>query len=98
MKGKQEYKVQSLENHAQITRILIILDSEKKLNFQSFVDDRGMSTTTLYRTLKALKELELVDTKLDNSRYPPQNMISLTDKGKKVAKHLKEIEEILSEE
>jgi DNA-binding HxlR family transcriptional regulator len=98
VKGKQEYKVQSLENHAQITRILIILDSEKKLNFQSFVDDRGMSTTTLYRTLKALKELELVDTKLDNSRYPPQNMISLTDKGKKVAKHLKEIEEILSEE
>lgn len=95
MKSKQEYKVQSLENHAQLTRILLILDSTKNLNFQSFVDDKGVSPTTLYRTLQALKDLGLVETKLDNKKYPPQNMISLTDKGKKVAKLLKEIEGVL---
>ena len=76
-------------------RILLILETENKLNFQSFIDDKGISSTTLYRTLATLKELDLITTTTDKSRYPPQNVISLTEKGKKVAKHLKEIEEIL---
>lgn len=76
-------------------RILLILETENKLNFQSFIDDKGISSTTLYRTLATLKELDLITTTIDKSRYPSQNVISLTEKGKKVAKHLKEIEEIL---
>ena len=98
MKSVQRFKIQSFERHAQIIRILLILESENKLNFQSFIDDKGISSTTLYRTLAALKELDVITTTLDNSRYPPQNVISLTEKGKKVAKHLKEIEEILEGE
>lgn len=97
MKSKQEFKIQSFERHAQMIRILLILESENKLNFQSFIDDKGVSSTTLYRTLAALKDLGLIATVIDKSGYPPQNVISLTDKGKKVAKHLKEIEEILEE-
>ena len=98
MKSKQEFKIQSFERHAQMIRILLILESENKLNFQSFIDDRGISSTTLYRTLAALKELDLITTTIDKSRYPPQNVISLTDKGRNVAKHLKEIEGILERE
>ena len=79
-------------------RILLILENENKLNFQSFIDDKGISSTTLYRTLATLKELDLITTTIDKSSYHPQNVISLTEKGKKVAKHLKEIEEILGGE
>jgi len=39
--------------------------------------------------------MELVDAKIDNSKFPNEEIISLTDKGKKVAEKLKEIEEIL---
>ena len=37
----------------------------------------------------------LVSTKIDSKKYPPRNYVSLTDKGRKVAKHLKEIEGVL---
>ena len=98
MKSEKPLKILSFERHAQLLRILLILDSEEKLNFQSFINDYSMSSTTLYRTLEALKELKLVGSEIDKTSYPNQNMIFLTEKGKKVAKHLKEIENILGGE
>lgn len=98
MKSEKLLKILSFERHAQLLRILLILDSEGKLNFQSFINDYSMSSTTLYRTLEALKELKLVGTEIDKTSYPKQNMIFLTDKGKKVATHLKEIEGVLGGE
>jgi len=50
---------------------------------------------SLYSVIDKLKELELIKTRIDRSSYPPRKMISLTDKGRKVAEKLKEIEEIL---
>jgi len=41
------------------------------------------------------KKLSLISKKYDRSTYTPRNMISLTDKERKVAEKLKEIEEIL---
>jgi len=32
---------------------------------------------------------------VDSSRYPPESVIDLTEKGKKIAEKIKEIEEIL---
>ncbi len=97
MKSKRKFNVQSFENHAQSIFILLTLEKEGELNFQSFINVYSVSTNTMYRTLDALKEMKLVNTKLDNARYPPQNMISLSDKGKKVAKLLKEIEGVLED-
>jgi DNA-binding PadR family transcriptional regulator len=51
----------------------------------------------MYASLRKSKDLGLITSRSDSRSYPPRNMISLTDKGKKVAKHLKEIEEILEE-
>jgi len=42
-------------------------------------------------------EYGLVNTRVDSSTYPPRNMISITEKGKKVAEHLKKVEEVLEE-
>ncbi|MGC9193798.1 MAG: transcriptional regulator [Thermoplasmata archaeon] len=97
MKSSEEFKIQLFERHSQILRILLILESENKLNFQSFINNKGISSTTLYRTIATLKEMNLINSTIDNTKYPPQNMISLTPKGRKVAEKLKEIEEILEE-
>jgi len=42
-------------------------------------------------------EYGLVNTRVDSSSYPPLNMISLTEKGKEVAEHLKKVEEVLED-
>jgi len=78
--------------------IILILDSENKLNFQSFIDNKGISSTTLYRTIATLKEMKLIESTVDNTKYPPHNVISLTYKGRRVAQKLNEIEEILEGE
>jgi DNA-binding HxlR family transcriptional regulator len=98
VKSKEEFKIQSFERHSQILRIILILESEKRLNFQSFIDNKGISSTTLYRTIASLKEMKLINSTIDNTRYPPQNVISLTERGRKVAEYLKKIEKILEVE
>lgn len=95
MKNIKLGKLTALEHHSGILNILIILNERKELNFQAFISDYSLSPTTLYRTLGKIKELGLVKQRSDNTSYPPRNMISLTEKGKKVAAKLKEIEEIL---
>ena len=95
MKSERSLKILALERHAQLIRIMLILDSEGRINFQSFINDYSISSTTLYRTLEALRGLELVDSVVDRTSYPNQNVIFLTKRGKKVAEHLKEIEEVL---
>jgi len=37
----------------------------------------------------------IIVSRIDSSRYPPESVIELTEKGKKIAKKIKEIEEIL---
>jgi DNA-binding PadR family transcriptional regulator len=51
----------------------------------------------MYASLQKAKKLSLISTKSDRFTYPPCNMISLTDNGRKVAEKLKEIEKVLEE-
>jgi DNA-binding MarR family transcriptional regulator len=37
----------------------------------------------------------IIVSRIDSSRYPPESVIELTEKGKKIAEKIKEIEEIL---
>ncbi len=83
------------ERHSQFLKIIFILDEKGALNFQKFIDDYSISSTTLYRTIEALKNLKIVKSEIDTSTYPKRSVISLTEKGKLVAQKLKEIEEIL---
>ena len=49
----------------------------------------------MYASIKKAKDLKLIEDKIDDTKYPPRTMLSLTEKGKPVAQKLKEIEEIL---
>ena len=95
MKIPEESPIFQFERHSQFMRIIFILDELGGLNFQKFIEDYSISSTTLYRTIEALKNLKIVKSEIDNSSYPKKSIISLTEKGKLVAQKLKEIEENL---
>ena len=51
-----------------------------------------------FNAISGLKEMKLVDTRIDKTKHPQESIVFLSEKGKKVAKHLKEIKEILGGE
>ncbi|MEM0134412.1 MAG: winged helix-turn-helix transcriptional regulator, partial [Thermoplasmatales archaeon] len=80
-----------------ILRVLVFLLEKGETSYYSVIKESDIYDRVLRLSLEKLKELKLINTRIDNSSYPPRNMLSLTDKGKKVAKKLKEIEEVLTE-
>jgi len=72
-------------------KILIYLLNEKETPYESL---KGKFSSA-YSSVSRLKQMKLVDAKIDNSKFPKEEIISLTDKGRKVAEKLKEIEEVL---
>ncbi|MDS0256682.1 hypothetical protein ApAK_03175 [Thermoplasmatales archaeon AK] len=50
----------------------------------------------MYPSIRKAKELGLIREEIDTSKYPNRTVLHLTEKGKIVAKRLKEIEEILT--
>ncbi len=50
-----------------------------------------------YSSVDLLKQLSLVETKIEKEKSPQEMIVFLTEKGKKVARFLKEIEEVLKE-
>ena len=72
-------------------KILIFLHHEKETPYESL---KGKFSSA-YSSVSRLKQMKLVDAKIDNSKFPHEEIISLTDKGRKVAEKLKEIEEVL---
>ncbi|MEM3191829.1 MAG: winged helix-turn-helix transcriptional regulator [Candidatus Parvarchaeota archaeon] len=87
-----------LEGQAGNLRVIIFLLEHGETNFQGIVEGLPLTGRSMYSVVEKLSGLGLIKTRIDKSKYPPRNMISLTDKGKKVAKKLKEIEEILGGE
>lgn len=51
----------------------------------------------LFGFVEDMRSSGIITSKVDNSRYPSESVIELTERGKKVAEKLKEIEEILKE-
>ncbi len=71
----------------------------------SFLDKTGTSTMTsltnefrnVSELLKELEGLKVIMREINSSGYPPTNFISLTEKGKKIADKLNEVEELFKE-
>lgn len=94
------YKLQSMsitdfEGQKGTIRLLLYLYDKRESSLSSILKDTDIYDRIFWKSAEVLKNNGLVETRIDNSSYPPKNMISLTDKGKKVAGKLKEIEEII---
>ncbi len=85
----------SLEGQKGTLRLLVLLLKKGEINVQKITSESDLYYNIVNRSLRILSDLELITQRIDNSSYPPKNMISLTEKGKIVAEHLKKIEEVL---
>jgi DNA-binding HxlR family transcriptional regulator len=88
--------IKQLEGQKGILRLILYLYKKGEINFQKIVNESGIYDRILRLSLNKLKDLGLVETRKDNSSYPPKNMICLTKKGEEIAKKLKEIEGVLN--
>lgn len=87
--------LEKLEGQKGVLRILVYLFEHGETNFQRIVDGSSLYDRIVRNSLPILKDAGLVSTRIDDTSYPPKNMISLTEKGKGVANKLKEIEILL---
>ena len=76
--------------------ILMVLnsDSKKEWTMSDIVSFGKMNRQTVYNNLRILLSLGLITEKREEG-FPPRRLISLTEKGRKVAEKLEEIEVIL---
>lgn len=85
-----------LEKQSGILRLIVYLSSEGEKPLTEIRDETDIPVHQLYSSIEKAKELGLVKTRIDQDKYPPRNLISLTVKGKKVADKLEEIKNVIS--
>jgi len=89
--------LKNLEGQKGILRILVYLLDKGEVSIQNITDNTDLYYNIVKKSSSLLREYGLANTRVDNSTYPPRNMLSLTEKGKRVAEHLKKVEEMLEE-
>jgi len=87
--------IRELEGQSGILRLPLLLLEKGEMGYYSIIKESDLYDRILRNSLDKLKKLGLVKTRIDTSTYPSRIMISLTDKGRRVAEKLKEIEEML---
>lgn len=76
-------------------RVLLFLLKKDGVPAKTIVDEGGVNNTPLLRALQELEQLGLVIEKREENTIPRRRLIFLTDKGRKVAEKLKEINDII---
>ena len=79
-----------------VNRILLALLDKGEIAATELVYEVKMHPRTVQNSRKLLQDLGLIKERPDSSHYPPLRYIALTEKGRRVAKLLKQIEEALS--
>jgi DNA-binding IclR family transcriptional regulator len=84
-----------LFEQAAAMELLMLLVSSDKLKLSEIVRKLGRPQATIYRGIATLKELELIYD--ETTGYPVKRFFSLTEKGRRVAEKLANVESILEE-
>ncbi len=84
-------KLKSLDDLTGLLEIMVFLKKFDRGNVSNFVKDLRLNQQPVYRTLKKLKELELVTMEVKGPEQRgnfPSKYYTLTSSGDKVATHL----------
>jgi len=79
-----------------LPRILVYLLRKKKASRTDLKNDIDASQQAIYNSLPILKKCGLIN-EISEEVFPRRKLITLTEKGMRVAEHLAEIEKILME-
>jgi len=88
-------KITELEGYGFI-RLLLFLKEKNEVKISEIPKLVNMSSRTLYRIIDKMKKLNLIESKKQEV-FPFSNVLCLTDKGRRVADLLSEIERVLEE-
>lgn len=84
-----------LEKQSGILRLIVYLSENEPKPLTEVRDDTDIPVHQLYSSIEKCKEMGLLKTRIDSTKYPPKNLIYATEKGKKVAEKLLEIRETI---
>lgn len=87
--------IENIEGQKGVLRLLIYLNKVGKANMQRIVNETNLYPRIVKSSTTLLEKEGLVSTSIDRKSYPPKNIVFLTDKGKRIAEKMKEIEGIL---
>ncbi len=84
-----------IEKQSGFLRLIYYLGENGEKPLTEVLEETGIPVHQLYSSIEKGKQLGLIKTSVDKGKYPPRNMVSLTEKGKKLSEKIKEIIEIL---
>ncbi len=84
-----------LEKQSGFLRLIHYLGENGESPLTEIMENAEISVHQLYSSIEKGKELDLVKTRMDRKKYPPRNMVSLTEKGLKLSKKIEEMIRIL---
>jgi DNA-binding MarR family transcriptional regulator len=84
-------EIMIMEKQSGLMRLLVYLYDNGEKKVTEILNDTEIPVHQLYSSIEKAKELGLAESRIDNSKYPARNLIYLTEKGKDVAKKIKEI-------
>ncbi|MEN3026074.1 MAG: MarR family transcriptional regulator [Candidatus Methanosuratincola petrocarbonis] len=76
-------------------QVLVFILNNGPAPVSEIIRKGGLSQTSLYNALRKLKDAGLIEEKFEED-FPRRRLISLTEKGMKVAEKLEEIERLLA--
>ena len=87
--------LREIETQSGFLRLIEYLDVNGESMITQIRKGRQIPIHQLYASIDMAKKLKLIKTMIDNTKYPPRNMISPTEKGSDIVKKIKEIMDIL---
>ncbi|MHB8360194.1 MAG: hypothetical protein ACYDAO_05180 [Thermoplasmataceae archaeon] len=85
-----------IEKQSGFLRLISYLGFNGEKSLTTILEDTNIPVHQLYSSIEKGKELKLLSSKIENTKYPPRNIIFLTEKGKKISEKIKEISDIIN--
>ena len=77
--------------------LLTLHNSEKgELNMSQFVEESGLSKSSVYYNMLKLEKFGLISSR-ELQVFPRQRLVKLTEKGRRIAEKLAELDDVLRE-
>ncbi|MEM0134419.1 MAG: hypothetical protein QXU18_04220 [Thermoplasmatales archaeon] len=87
--------LRTVEKQSGFLRLIYYIGENGEKSLTEIMESADIPVHQLYSSIEKAKELGLVKTRIDSRKYPPRNLVSLTPKGTRLSKKIKEIIKIL---
>ena len=87
--------LRTLEKQSGLLRLIVYLAQDGEKPLTEVLEETEIPVHQLYSSIEKAKAMGLVGSRIDSEGYPARNLIFCTPKGRKVARKLQEIIQIV---